>query len=91
MRQSPPRAVGLVEGAALLDLTYAEDSGADVDFNVVKTAGGDYVEVQGTAEGEPFPRRLLDSILDVADEGLEVLFRLQRETIERAVAADAQA
>ena len=83
--------VGLVEGAALLDLTYAEDSGADVDFNVVKTAGGDYVEVQGTAEGEPFPRRLLDSMLDVADEGLEILFRLQRETIERAVAAGDQA
>jgi len=69
--------VGIVEGAHLLDLTYAEDSSADVDLNVVRTAGGAYVEVQGTAEGRPFPRGDLNALLDLADRGIDELLALQ--------------
>jgi ribonuclease PH len=74
--------VGIVEGAHLLDLSYAEDSSADVDLNVVRTAGGAYVEVQGTAEGRPFPRRDLDGLLDLADRGIDQLLALQRGALE---------
>jgi ribonuclease PH len=69
--------VGLVGGAALLDLDYSEDSRADVDFNVVGTDGGDYVELQGTAEGKPFDRAAADGLLDLADSGLAQLFEAQ--------------
>jgi ribonuclease PH len=73
--------VGIVEGAHLLDLTYAEDSSADVDLNVVRTSEGPYVEVQGTAEGRPFPRRDLDTLLDLADRGIDTLLALQKEAL----------
>ena len=76
--------VGLVDGMALLDLDYAEDSGADVDFNVVGTDSGSYVEVQGTAEGKPFDRPAMDRLLALADQGLQSLFALQREAIARS-------
>ena len=76
--------VGLVDGAALLDLDYAEDSRADVDFNVVGTDSGTYVEVQGTAEGRPFDRAAMERLLLLADDGLQKLFALQREAIARA-------
>jgi ribonuclease PH len=76
--------VGVVQGDVLLDLCYEEDSGADVDLNVVKTADGEYIEVQGTAEGRPFARRLLNEMLDAADNGLERLFALQRDQIAAA-------
>jgi ribonuclease PH len=69
--------VGLVDGAALLDLDYSEDSRADVDFNVVGTDAGAYVELQGTAEGRPFDRTATDGLLDLADEGLAQLFEAQ--------------
>jgi len=69
--------VGLVGGVALLDLDYSEDSRADVDFNVVGTEAGAYVELQGTAEGKPFDRAASDGLLDLADTGLARLFEAQ--------------
>ena len=73
--------VGIVEGQALLDLDYAEDSHAEVDFNVVGTDAGTYVELQGTAEGKPFDRAAMDRLLDLAGVGLERLFAAQAEAI----------
>ncbi len=69
--------VGLVDGLPLLDLDYSEDSRADVDFNVVGTDGGTYVEVQGTAEGRPFDRASMNGLLDLAQLGLDRLFEQQ--------------
>ncbi|MBI4260205.1 MAG: ribonuclease PH, partial [Actinobacteria bacterium] len=69
---------GIVEGAALLDLCYEEDARAEVDFNVVMTASGRLVEVQGTAEGQPFGREDLDSLLDLASDGIADLVAAQR-------------
>jgi ribonuclease PH len=69
--------VGIVDGRPLLDLDYSEDSHADVDFNVVGTDAGAYVELQGTAEGLPFDRAGANSLLDLADSGLARLFEAQ--------------
>jgi ribonuclease PH len=69
--------VGLVDGVPLLDLDYSEDSRADVDFNVVGTDGGAYVELQGTAEGKPFDREAANGLIDLADAGLAQLFAAQ--------------
>ena len=69
--------VGLVDGQAYLDLDYPEDSRADVDFNVVGTEAGEYVELQGTAEGRPFDRTAANRLLDLADAGLARLFEAQ--------------
>ncbi len=69
--------VGIVGGEAVLDLDYEEDSGAETDMNVVMTAGGELVEVQATAEGEPFSRELLDRLLDLAAGGIESLTAAQ--------------
>jgi ribonuclease PH len=80
--------VGLVGGAALLDLNYAEDSGADVDLNVVGTSGGRYVEVQGTAEKEPFDEKALRRLLSVARGGLRVLFAAQGQALAGELPAD---
>ena len=73
--------VGLVEGIPLLDLDYSEDSRAEVDFNVVGTDRNTYVEVQGTAEGKAFDRAQMDSLLELADAGLQQLFRYQRTVL----------
>ena len=73
--------VGMVDGQLLLDLCYAEDSHAGVDMNVVMTAGGRLVEVQGTAEGEPFSRRDLADMLDLAESGIRRLCDIQREEL----------
>jgi ribonuclease PH len=73
--------VGLVGGEALLDLDYSEDSRADVDFNVVATDAGAFVEVQGTAEGKPFDRAAMDGLMDLATAGLEQLFAAQAEVL----------
>ena len=73
--------VGLVDGALLLDLDYSEDSRADVDFNVVGTDAGTFVEVQGTAEGKPFDRTAMDGLLDLAASGLDQLFAAQAEIL----------
>ncbi len=69
--------VGLVNGLPYLDLDYSEDSRADVDFNVVGTDAGAYVELQGTAEGKPFDRAAAVQLLDLADAGLASLFDAQ--------------
>ena len=75
--------VGIVEGVTLLDLDYSEDSRAEVDFNVVGTDAGTYVELQGTAEGRPFDRSAVDGLLDLANTGLGRLFEVQAETLAR--------
>jgi ribonuclease PH len=69
--------VGLIGGVPMLDLDYGEDSGAEVDFNVVGTDAGTYVELQGTAEGRPFHRQQVDDLLDLANVGLARLFEIQ--------------
>ena len=69
--------VGIVDGLSYLDLDYSEDSHADVDFNVVGTDAGAYVELQGTAEGKPFDRAAANGLLDLADGGLARLFEAQ--------------
>ena len=76
--------VGIVDGQPLLDLCYDEDAGAQVDFNVVMTGSGAFVEVQGTAEGEPFSRRDLDALLDLAAGGITDLTRIQHEALAKA-------
>jgi len=73
--------VGVVDGVALLDLDYGEDSRAEVDFNVVGTDKQAYVEVQGTAEGKPFDRASMDNLLELADHGLQQLFKMQRTVL----------
>ncbi|HET9948599.1 MAG TPA: ribonuclease PH [Longimicrobiales bacterium] len=73
--------VGIVDGTACLDLDYAEDSRAQVDMNVVATRSGGLVEVQGTAEGDPFPRKDLDLLLDLALSGIETLFAAQARAL----------
>jgi ribonuclease PH len=73
--------VGLVDGEPRLDLCYEEDAGAEVDFNVVMTGGGALVEVQGTAEGEPFSRAQLDDLLDLAAAGIAQLSKVQAEAL----------
>jgi len=73
--------VGIVNGLGFLDLDYSEDSRAEVDFNVVGTDAGTYVELQGTAEGRPFDRAGANAMLDLADEGLARLFAAQTEIL----------
>jgi ribonuclease PH len=74
--------VGIVDGEPLLDLRYEEDVTAETDMNVVCTGDGRFVEVQGTAEGEPFDRALLDRLLDLASTGCAELTQLQRAALE---------
>ncbi len=69
--------VGVLDGAALLDLDYPEDVAVDVDANVVMTGDGELIEVQGTAEGDPFSRALLDQMLDYAESGIRELVAIQ--------------
>lgn len=75
--------VGIVGEAAMLDLCYEEDSAAEVDLNLVVTGSGNFVEVQGTAEGLPFGRPVLDSLLDLGVAGCVELARLQSEALAR--------
>jgi ribonuclease PH len=74
--------VGIVAGEPVLDLDYAEDSGCDTDMNVVMTASGHFVEVQGTAEGTAFTRKELDTLLDLAGSGIGELIAMQREALK---------
>ena len=76
--------VGIVDGAVLLDLDYAEDSSGATDMNVVMTGSGRFVEVQGTAEGEPFTREQLSKLLDVASHGIAQLIAAQRSALANA-------
>jgi ribonuclease PH len=73
--------VGVVGGHPLLDLSYEEDAGAEVDCNVVMTGSERLVEVQGTAEGEPFARSDLDALLDLAESGIKQLTQIQRDVL----------
>jgi ribonuclease PH len=70
--------VGMVEGVAVLDLNYAEDSTAEVDMNVVCTGSGKFIEIQGTAEREPFNRDQMNEMLALAEKGINQLFTIQR-------------
>ena len=74
---------GVVEGAAVLDLDYVEDSSADVDFNVVMTDAGNFVEVQGTAEGDAFERKMMDRLIDLAATGIAQLHEAQRGALSQ--------
>jgi ribonuclease PH len=73
--------VGIIDGEPRLDLPYEEDVRAETDMNVVMTGTGKFVEVQGTAEGEPFDRAALDSLLTLAEQGCAELTRLQQEAL----------
>ena len=75
--------VGISNGVPVLDLDYEEDSGCDTDMNVVMTGAGHFVEVQGTAEGEPFTREQMSRLLDLASSGISRLITLQRETLTK--------
>ena len=77
--------VGIVGGTPLLDLAYDEDSKADVDMNVVKISDGRFIELQGTAETQPFDHQELTALLALANTGIETLFRLQREVVGHIV------
>ena len=74
--------VGIVDGRALLDLDYSEDSTAETDMNVVMTGDGMLVEVQATAERDPFSRELLDQLLDIATGGIEAIGAAQQDAID---------
>ncbi len=73
--------VGIVNGVPMLDLDYSEDSQCDTDMNVVMTASGGFVEVQGTAEGAPFTRAEMDQLLALASSGIQALVQAQRNAL----------
>ncbi|MEE4195339.1 MAG: ribonuclease PH [Anaerolineae bacterium] len=73
--------VGIVDGEPLLDLCYSEDSKADVDFNVVMTGEGKFIEVQGTGEAEPFSKQELDTLLALAEKGIRALINEQLKVL----------
>ena len=73
--------VGIVKNTPLLDLAYEEDSAAEVDMNVIKTGGGKFIEIQGTAEPDPFDRAALDMLLNLADKGITELIEKQRALV----------
>jgi ribonuclease PH len=75
--------VGIVDGAAVLDLDYAEDSGGDTDMNVVMTGSGGFVELQGTAEGAPFTRAQVDELLALASGGIGEIVAAQKAALAR--------
>lgn len=74
--------VGIVDGTPVLDLPYEEDSQAETDMNVVMTGSGKFIEIQGTAEGKPFDRTELGTLLDLASTGCAELTRLQKEALD---------
>ena len=74
--------IGIVDQQALLDLCYVEDSAADVDVNVVMNAKGEFIDVQGTAEGEPFPRATFDDLLNLAEKGIKELLQKQQDVLQ---------
>lgn len=73
--------VGIIDGTTILDLAYVEDSEADVDMNVVCTGTGKFIELQGTAEREPFSREQMDEMLVLAETGINKLFEIQRTVL----------
>jgi len=81
VRQVAAVSVGYVDGVPMLDLEYCEDSVAEVDMNVVATADGELIEIQGTGEQRPFPRRELEVLLDLAASGIEQLVAAQNRVL----------
>jgi ribonuclease PH len=77
--------VGIVRGVPVLDLDYAEDSGCDTDMNVVMAGSGGFVEVQGTAEGPPFTRGQMDTLLALAAKGVGELVAAQKAALAQVV------
>ena len=73
--------VGIIEGTAILDLAYQEDSNAEVDMNVVCTGHGKFIELQGTAEREPFSRDQMNQMIELAEKGIGDLFTIQRKAL----------
>ena len=73
--------VGIFEGMPVLDLDYPEDSSCDTDMNVIMTGAGGIVEIQGTAEGEPFTRAQMSQLVDMAEAGIATLIAKQKETL----------
>ena len=73
--------VGILEGTSVLDLAYAEDSTAEVDMNIVCTGAGKFIEIQGTAEREPFTREQMNEMLALAEKGINDLFVIQRNAL----------
>jgi len=73
--------VGIVEGRALLDLSYEEDSKAEVDMNVIMTGSGKFIEVQGTAEGNPFSNSDMDKLIALAKKGIKKLIQIQKDCL----------
>ena len=73
--------VGIVNGEMLLDLCYEEDYRAEVDFNIVMTDKNEFVEIQGTAESKPFSKETADALFSIAQQGIEKLFKIQKETL----------
>lgn len=90
LRESPIQdhvaavSVGVYDGVPLLDLDYAEDSACDTDMNVVMTGSGGLVEVQGTAEGEPFTRAQMDAMIELARQGIGELIAIQKGALAQA-------
>jgi len=82
MNQVAAVSVGVVDNTALLDLKYDEDSRAEVDMNIVCTGDGRFIEVQGTAEREPFSRSQMDDLLELANRGIATLIGLQKAVID---------
>lgn len=74
--------IGIVNTYTMMDLCYDEDSRAAVDFNVVMTSKGEFVELQGTAEGKPFSREVINDILALAEKGIRQLFKIQQEALK---------
>jgi ribonuclease PH len=74
--------VGIVNTYMMTDLCYDEDAQASVDFNVVMTSKGEFVEVQGTAEGKPFSKQSIDDLLSLAEKGIQQLFKAQQEVLK---------
>jgi ribonuclease PH len=76
--------VGIIDGEPRLDLCYDEDSVADIDMNVVMRSDGNFIEVQGCAEGDACPRPLLDALIDLGEKGIRELFTIQRRALDGA-------
>jgi ribonuclease PH len=89
LRESPVRShvaavsVGIISGVPMLDLNYAEDSSADVDFNIVMTDSDEFVEIQGTAERFPFSFNALNELLDLGRRGIRELIAIQKNILEK--------
>ncbi len=74
--------VGIVYGKHLIDLDYSEDSVASVDFNVVMTGNGEFIEIQGAAEGAPFDKKSLSSLLEISEKGIKEIIEIEREILK---------